>query len=75
MTEIEPYDRRLTKETLTKDGLVKATECIKYIQSCGYTLQQRRRGYYHFRNPSRPPEHRDMVFTLSGLRDAYLNGW
>lgn len=69
-------DRHLTPGvTLTNNGVVKVDECIKYIESCGWTLQWRSKGYYGFYNPDADAYHRDLSFTLAELREAYLNGW
>jgi hypothetical protein len=70
-------DRHLTPGvTLTdKAGVVKVDECIKYIESCGWTLRRRTTGYYAFHNPNANEVHRDMTFTLAELRHAYINGW
>lgn len=73
----EPYPRRLLLGVTTtkKRGLVKAKECIKYIESCGWLFRGKNFGSYRFYNSSAQPEQRWMVFTLAGLRDAYINGW
>lgn len=71
------YDRRLVKGVTTTDKsqLVKVGECIKYIEACGWKLQQRARGYYFFYNSNANLAQRDMVFSLAELREAYHNGW
>lgn len=70
-------DRHLTPGiTLTdKAGVVKVDECVKYIESCGWTLKHRSKGYYYFYNPNAADYHRDLTFSLAELREAYLNGW
>lgn len=55
--------------------IVKVEKCIEYIESTGWKLKQRARGYYYFRKENAPVEHRDMVFSLAELRKIYHNGW
>lgn len=73
----EPYDRRFVKGVTTTDTaeVVKVDECIRYIEACGWKLTRRTTGYYSFHNPNANVAHRDMVFTLKELREAYHNGW
>lgn len=73
----EPYDRQLVKGlTLTaKSNVVKVFECIKYIESCGWELKRRTKGFYFFHNPNAHEGQRDMFFSLKELRETYHNGW
>lgn len=73
----EAYDRRLVQgDTLTANSeVVKVGECIQYIESCGWKLKNRARGYYYFYNPNAHEGHRDMTFSLKELRETYHNGW
>jgi hypothetical protein len=72
----EPYERKLVKGVTTTlgRGLVTVTECIKYIESCGWKLTRQARGLYIFENPNSKilPE---ATFSLRELRDTYHNGW
>lgn len=70
-------ERRLVKGVTTTETaeVVKVGECIRYIESCGWLLKKRARGYYHFRNEKANESQRDMTFTLAELRESYLKGW
>ena len=70
-------DRQLVKGVTTTDvaEVVKVDECIRYIESCGWKLKTRSRGYYYFYNPNAAEFQRDMTFSLKELRETYHNGW
>lgn len=56
----------------------KIKECIKYIESCGWTLDYYNRPWYCFKiNPGWFETHlmKQVSFTLHEIRDAYTNGW
>jgi hypothetical protein len=74
---IMSIERQLVKGVTTTDvaEVVKVNECIRYIESCGWLLKQRARGYYYFRNENANEGQRDMTFSLAELREAYHNGW
>lgn len=55
--------------------MVNVEQAIAYIESCGYKLVSRARGYYRFYNPNRHPAFQTMIFRLSELRETYRNGW
>ena len=58
-----------------KPRLVTVVDCIRYIESCGWLLQQRAKGYYYFRNENANESQRDMTFSLAELREVHRNGW
>ncbi len=70
-------ERQLVKGVTTTEvaEVVKVDECIRYIESCGWQLKTRSRGYYYFYNPNAAEFHRDMTFSLKELRETYHNGW
>lgn len=70
-------ERKLVKGVTTTDvaEVVKVDECIRYIESCGWLLQTRSRGYYNFYNENAHENFRTMIFSLAELREAYHNGW
>lgn len=49
--------------------------CIVYIESCGWKLRSRARGYYFFYNENAPIGMRDKTFSLKELRETYKTGW
>lgn len=59
----------------TPGGLARVEACIQYIESCGWKLRHRSKGYYCFRNPKAAPHIRDVFFTLKELRETYEYGW
>ena len=58
-----------------RNSLPKVNDCIAYIESCGWKLVNRYRTVYYFKNEDICIEHKQMRFTLSELRHAYVNGW
>jgi len=59
----------------TPNGLTTVGECIAYIESCGWLLKARARGYYFFYNANAAEGMRDKTFSLAELRDTYKTGW
>jgi len=55
--------------------LIPVEVCIVYIESCGWKLRARARGYYSFYNELAPIGMRDKTFSLKGLRETYRTGW
>lgn len=60
---------------MAHQAIIKVGVSISYIESCGWMLKQRARGYYYFRNEKAIEGQRDMTFSLAELREAYLKGW
>lgn len=58
-----------------KNKITPVGVCIAYIESCGWLLKSRARGYYYFRNENAPVGMRDMTFSLAELRETYKTGW
>ena len=60
----------------TKSKLPNVKECISYIEWCGWKLTNQYRTIYYFENPGVADlSMRQMRFTLTELRHAFLNGW
>jgi hypothetical protein len=61
----------------TPQTLIKVGECIKYVESLGYTHRQYRHGHYFFEinDKSKRPKHNwEMTWTLGEMRHAVKNG-
>jgi len=52
--------------------ITKVKDCIAYIEKCGWILQYYNRPWYIFKSPETEKE---IIFTLTEIRDAYNNGW
>lgn len=59
----------------TKSKLPNVKECISYIEGCGWKLVNQYRTVYYFENPNTNLVHKQMRFTLTELRHAFVNGW
>jgi len=55
--------------------LIPVEVCIAYIESCGWKLRSRTRGYYFFYNENAAVGMRDKTFSLKELRETYKTGW
>jgi len=55
---------------------VDVVRCIEYVESLGYSLIARGRGYYVFRDNTgkRPPHCQEMWWNLREMREAVENG-
>jgi hypothetical protein len=53
-------------------SLPKVDECIAYVESLGYKLIVRKRGYYVFKDTTgkRPDHNKEMRWNLNELRHA-----
>lgn len=60
---------------MTATGLASVDECIRYIESTGWKLINRSRGFYAFRNSNAHVAQQNMVFSLKELREAQKFGW
>ncbi len=74
-THPKPNEIEEDLAVLTKEGLVPVNECIRYIESCGWKLTTKSRGFYCFENPHATISFRTFNFTLKQLRETYKNGW
>lgn len=72
-----PESNEIEKDlaVLTQRGLVPVEECINYIESCGWKLKTKSRGFYCFENPHASISFKTFNFTLKQLRETYKNGW
>lgn len=62
---------------IKKLSLIKVGECISYVESLGYRLTTRGRGFYQFKilDKSKRPEHNwEMNWTLNEMRHAVKYG-
>lgn len=59
-----------------KEPLPLVGQCIAYVESLGYKLIGRGRGYYIFRDQTgkRPPHNREMTWNLNEMRHAVRYG-
>jgi len=59
----------------TPTGLTKVNVCVSYIESCGWLLKRRTKGFYYFWNENAAVGMRDKTFSLEELRETYKTGW
>jgi len=57
---------------MTSPRIAKIRDCIRNIESAGWTYEYYNRPWYCFRRPS---DRKQIIFTLTEIRDAYNNGW
>jgi len=61
---------------MNKKTLPTVKACISYVESLGYNLISRGRGFYIFRDNTgkRPIHNKEMIWNLNEMRHAVLYG-